>query len=84
MTIAEDGTSGKSDVLPAWRTHLTLTLPELGQVDVDLSLDGATLQLALAAAAPHSVRLLREASADLVSALEAQAHTVASIGIRQS
>ena len=84
MTIAEDDTSPRTDLPSTWRTHLTLTLPELGQVDVDLRLDGATLQLALVAAAPHSVELLTAARADLVSALEAHSNTVASIGIRQS
>lgn len=84
MTIAEEGASPAGELPHPWRTHLTLTLPELGRVDVELLLDGTTLQLALAADAPHSVELLRNARFDLVSALEAQAHTVASLGIRQS
>jgi hypothetical protein len=84
MTIAEDGTSaGNAAALP-WRTHLTLTLPALGTVDVDLRMDGGTLQLALAVAAPHSVELLDEQRADLISGLEAHGHAVTAVGIRQS
>jgi hypothetical protein len=84
MTIAEDGVADERDLPSAWRTHLTLTLPELGKVDIDLRLDGPAVHLALAAAAPHSVELLGEARSDLVAALEAHAHAVASLGVRQS
>ena len=84
MTIAEDGMAAERDLPSTWRTHLTLTLPELGKVDVDLRLDGVTVHLALAAAVPHSVELLGEARVDLVAALEAHAHAVASLDVRQS
>jgi hypothetical protein len=84
MTITEDDATPISARPPAWRIQLTLTLPELGQVDVNLRIDGTTLQLALATTAAHSVGLLREARAALVAALEADSQATVSVAIRQS
>ena len=84
MTITDDGVCNTSDSPAAWRTRMTLTLPELGRVDVDLRLAGTALALDCAALEPESVELLRDAGAELVSALEAHAHTVATIEFRRA
>lgn len=84
LTITDEGASGGDAYAPAWRTQVTLHLPELGRVDVELRLSGGALVLDVAAPSLRSVELLREAGADLVSSLEAHTLGGASVGIRQS
>lgn len=84
MVIAEEDQSSTTDAEPAWRTHLTLNLPSLGQIDIELRVDGSTLRVGLAGWTPESVDLMRAARADLVAALDSDSHKVAAVGIRQS
>jgi hypothetical protein len=88
IAITDDGTSASdeyaSEHATAWRTHVTLHLPELGRVDVDLRLAGTALTIDVAAPSVRSVELLRDAGADLVSTLEARLEGTALLGVRRT
>ena len=69
--IAEEPDSHSEEVESrAWHSRFSLTLPALGEVAADLTLQGARIGLRLAARDPASATLMRSACADLVQALQ--------------
>jgi Flagellar hook-length control protein FliK len=67
--VAEDGGGGAPTERRSWKTQLRLTLPNLGDVDVAIALDGDKLQLDIAASDRTSAAVLRGSGNNLNRAL---------------
>jgi len=69
------------DTAPKWTTRLHLTLPNLGEVDAQIRLNGDQITLAMSAGNADTRALMRSASLDLRSQLEEAGLTLASMGV---
>ena len=82
--IDEDaGRNGQDDDDTAlkWTTRLHLTLPNLGEVDAQIRLNGDQITLAMSAGNAETRALMRSASLDLRSQLDEAGLTLASMGV---
>jgi flagellar hook-length control protein FliK len=82
--IDEDGARGEfdgDDAAPKWTTRLHLTLPNLGQVDAQIRLQGQQITLVMNAGNAETRDLLRLSSVALKSQLDQAGLTLASMGV---
>ena len=69
------------DAAPKWTTRLHLTLPNLGEVDAQIRLNGNQITLAMSAGSAETRTLMRAASIDLRAQLDEAGLTLASMGV---
>ncbi len=83
--IEEDGSRHKpgddEDSAPKWTTRLSLTLPNLGEVNAQIRLQGSQIALSMSADTAGTRALLRESSMALRSQLDEAGLTLSSMGI---
>ena len=82
--IDEDAARSAQDddeTAPKWTTRLHLTLPNLGEVDAQIRLNGNQITLAMSAGNAETRALMRSASLDLRSQLDEAGLTLASMGV---
>ena len=82
--IDEDAArSGQDDdeTAPKWATRLHLTLPNLGEVDAQIRLNGNQITLSMSAGSAETRALMRSASLDLRGQLDEAGLTLASMGV---
>ena len=73
---ADDGDSATK-----WQTRLRLTLPNLGEVDARLHIQGKQVMVSMIAADPQARALLRNGAASLREHMERTGLDLASLGI---
>jgi hypothetical protein len=82
--IEEDGTRSQTDdneTAAKWQTRLRLTLPQLGEVDAQIRLQGTQISLALTANNTETQALLRTSTEALRSQLGEAGLALAAVGI---
>jgi len=82
--IDEDAArNGQDDdeTAPKWTTRLHLTLPNLGEIDAQIRLNGDQITLAMSAGSEETRALMRSASIDLRSQLNEAGLMLASMGV---
>lgn len=75
------GSSGDSDDSRKWQTRLRLTLPNLGEIDARLHVQGRQMTLSMLANSPETRSLLRNGTAILRDQLEQAGLDLASLGV---
>ena len=82
--IDEDGArnnEGSEDGATQWTTRLNLTLPNLGEINAQIRLQGKQITLSLASDSAETRALMRTASVALRGQLDEAGLTLASMGI---
>ncbi len=69
------------DTAPKWSTRLHLTLPNLGEVDAQIRLEGNSITLSMSADSAETRTLMRVSSLALRSQLDEAGLTLASMGV---
>jgi len=72
---------GDDETAPKWTTRLHLTLPNLGEIDAQIRLNGDQITLAMSAGSEETRALMRSASIDLRSQLNEAGLMLASMGV---
>ena len=83
--IDEDATRSEQDgedSAPRWSTRLHLTLPNLGEVDARIRLEGNSIAISMTADSAGTRTLMRVSSSALRSQLDEAGLTLASMGVR--
>jgi flagellar hook-length control protein FliK len=76
---AQSGQDGEDR--PRWSTRLRLTLPNLGEVDARIRLEGSSITLSMSADSAETRTLMRVSSLMLRSQLDEAGLTLASMGV---
>ena len=85
--IDEDATRSEQDgedSAPRWSTRLHLTLPNLGEVDARIRLEGNSIAISMTADSAGTRTLMRVSSSALRSQLDEAGLTLASMGVSAS
>ena len=69
------------ETAPKWSTRLHLTLPNLGEVDAQIRLEGNSITLSMSADSAETRTLMRVSSLALRSQLDEAGLTLASMGV---
>lgn len=78
---ARNGAQDGDDSASRWATRLHLTLPHLGEVDMQVRLNGNQISLALSAGTEETRALMRAGSFDLRNQLDEAGLTLTTVGV---